>query len=332
MIRRRQFTHAGLLLPLTAALSSQVLSSQALAAKAQGDPSPSSRKILLDTDIGSDIDDAVALAYLLRQPRCELLGITTVTGDAQGRARLAAALCEAASVETPIYPGEETPLFVDSMQTDAPQTRRLKSREATFPNHAAIEFLRDTVHAHPHEVTLLAVGPLTNIATLFARYPETPALLAELVIMGGKFSDYPTPWGPTEWNVIVDPHAARQVFAAAVPKITATGLDITWQVSMSPEEVKARFREDPLLEIVLDWSKVWFEERELLHFHDPLTAATLFNPSLCRFQSGDVYVDLESKPIPGVTSFRENPASTIQVATNVDSDAFFKEYFSVFHQ
>ncbi len=302
-----------------------------MAAKAQAHPqSQAARKVLLDTDIGSDIDDAVALAYLLRQPRCELLGITTVTGNAQGRAQLAAALCKVAGARVPIYPGAEKPLIVESMQTQAPQTQRLTDRQPEFVDNEAINFLRDTIRAHPHEVTLLAVGPLSNIATLFSQDPEIPNLLAELVIMGGKYSDYPTPWGPTEWNIIVDPHAAQQVLASSVPQITATGLDITWQVSMGPEEVAKRFRQDPLLEVVLDWSSVWFAERDLLHFHDPLTAATLFNPGLCRFQSGDVHVDLKSEPTPGVTSFVRNPASTTRVATAVDGEAFFKEYFGVF--
>lgn len=321
MIRRRQFTQAGLLLPL---LGGQTALGPASA------QNPQRRKILLDTDIGSDIDDAVALAYLLRQPRCELMGITTVTGDPQGRAQLAAALCREAGRSIPIHAGLSLPLKVDPMQTEAPQVKRLKGKQPTFADHGAIEFLRETIRAHPGQITLLAVGPLTNIATLFTRDPEIPALLAELVIMGGKYSDYPTPWGPTEWNIIVDPHAAQQIFAAPVQKITATGLDITWQVSMSPKQVARYFRQDPLLEMVLDWSSVWFDERELLHFHDPLTAATLFNPDLCQFHSGDVLIDLGSEPIAGVSSFTPNPASTIQVATHVDVNAFFKEYFSVF--
>ncbi|EED31688.1 purine nucleosidase [gamma proteobacterium NOR5-3] len=321
MIRRRQFTRAGLLLLLVGGFSSSARSTPA---------DDSRRKVLLDTDIGSDIDDAVALAYLLRQPRCELLGITTVTGDAQGRAQLAAALCRAAGVEAPIYPGAESPLVVESMQKEAPQTQRLQGAQPQFVNDQAIEFLRQTIRANPREITLLAVGPLTNIATLFARDPEIPGLLAELVIMGGKFSDYPTPWGATEWNIIVDPHAAKQVFAARVPKITAIGLDITWQVSMSPADVARHFRQDPLLEVVLDWSSVWFAERELLHFHDPLAAAVLFNPGLCNFTAGTVDVNLQSEPTPGVTSFAANTNSVTQVASRVQAEAFFAEYFSVF--
>ncbi|WOJ92177.1 nucleoside hydrolase [Congregibacter variabilis] len=323
MINRRQFTNASLLLPLLSALDASAGSAW---------ESGGHRKILLDTDIGSDIDDAVALAYLLRQPRCKLLGITTVSGNAQGRAQLAAALCRAAEVEVPIYPGIESPLVVESMQTEAPQTQRLKGAQPRFANDQAIDFLRETIRAHPQQITLLAVGPLTNIATLFARDPEIPGLLAELVVMGGKYSDYPTPWGPTEWNIIVDPHAAKQVFATPVPRIRAIGLDITWQVSMSPAEVARHFQRDPLLEIVLDWSAVWFQERELLHFHDPLAAAVLFNRELCSFVTGNISVDLQSEPTPGVTSFAPNSTSMTEVASSVNAEAFFLEYFSVFNE
>ena len=78
-------------------------------------------KVLLDTDIGSDIDDAVCLAYLLAQPACDLLGITTVSGEADKRAMMASALCRVAGVEIPIFPGAEEPLLVPQKQTRAPQ-------------------------------------------------------------------------------------------------------------------------------------------------------------------------------------------------------------------
>ena len=85
-------------------------------------------KVILDTDIGSDIDDAVCLAYLLAQPRCELLGITTVTGEAVKRARMASALCKVAKKKIPIFPGCEKPMFVPQLQTRAPQAEvRLRS-------------------------------------------------------------------------------------------------------------------------------------------------------------------------------------------------------------
>ena len=189
--------------------------------------------------------------------------------------------------------------------------------------------MRTTIRQNPGEVTLLAVGPFTNIATLFKSDPQIPHLLKELVIMGGKFSDYPTPWGPTEWNAIVDPHATAIVFSSGVP-LRAYGLDVTWQLSMTPDQVAKKFKGDKLLEIVLDWSSIWFQERELLHFHDPLAAAALFKPEICTYKRGEVNVELAKGAHKGVTHFKANRASRHQFATSVDGSAFFDEYFSVF--
>ncbi len=286
-------------------------------------------KVLLDTDIGSDIDDAVALSYLLKKPNCNLLGVTTVTGDAVNRARLVKTLCEAAGKNIPIYPGIENPLVIEQRQLSAAQAERLAGTPSSFPEGQAIDFMRTTIRQNPGEVTLLAVGPFTNIATLFKSDPQIPHLLKELVIMGGKFSDYPTPWGPTEWNAIVDPHATAIVFSSGVP-LRAYGLDVTWQLSMTPDQVTKKFKGDKLLEIVLDWSSVWFQERELLHFHDPLAAAAIFNPGICKYKRGHVQVELEEAELLGVTHFQSSQAGKIKAAESVNADRFFQEYFSVF--
>jgi inosine-uridine nucleoside N-ribohydrolase len=125
-----------------------------------------STKLLLDTDIGSDIDDAVCLAYLLAQPACELMGITTVTGEAEKRAMLASVLCKRAGVEVPIFPGAEKPLLGPQRQPKATQSRALRNWEhdREFPRGQALEFLRQTIRTHPGEITLLAIGPLTNVS------------------------------------------------------------------------------------------------------------------------------------------------------------------------
>ena len=141
-------------------------------------------KILLDTDIGSDIDDAIALAYLLAQPQCELLGITTVTGEPEKRAMMASAQCKLAGKNIPIYPGAAEPLLIAQRQPESPQAAKLDrwEHETKFPKGEAIEFLRHTIRAHPGEITLFAIGPLTNIALLFHSDPEIPGLLNQLVV------------------------------------------------------------------------------------------------------------------------------------------------------
>src|SRR5579871_3098050 len=129
---------------------------------------PARIPILLDTDIGSDIDDAVALAYLLKQTRCELVGITTVTGDPEARAMLASAICRSAGrPDIPIHVGAEQPLFVAPRQKSVQQAEVMFG-EAAWPHriytkeNTALKFLRDTIRSQPGELTLLTIGPLTN--------------------------------------------------------------------------------------------------------------------------------------------------------------------------
>ena len=132
--------------------------------------------LLLDTDIGSDIDDAVCLAYLLANPSFDLLGITTVSGDTVQRAQLASVLCRIAGRRIPIHPGRRRTLFDEEMQPHVPQARALDrwAHDTTFTQGEAVEFLRHTIRSRPGEITLLGIGPMSNLAALFAADEATP--------------------------------------------------------------------------------------------------------------------------------------------------------------
>lgn len=285
-------------------------------------------KVLLDTDIGSDIDDAVCLAYLLAQPQCDLLGITTVTGEGSRRAALASALCQVAGRDVPIYVGAEQPLLVEPRQPQAPQAAALGRwpHESDFETGEAIEFLRETIHLHPGEVTLLTIGPLTNAALLFAVDPDIPALLKRLVIMGGSFA----PGIHEEWNLLLDPHAATMVFRAPTTETRVIGLDVTHQVQLPAAEVRARFTH-PLLRPVLDFAEVWFAERDIITFHDPLAAATIFAPQLCSYESGRVTeVQMADGPGQGKVQWQPEADGPHRAAMTVDAAGYFAHFFSQF--
>ena len=319
-------------------------------------------KVILDTDIGSDIDDAVCLAYLLEQSRCELMGITTVTGEAVSRAQMASALCRIAGREIPIYPGVEEPLVAEQKQPKAPQAAVLTAQEKKerFPEGQAVEFLRKTIRKHPGEIHLLTIGPLTNVGLLFGLDPEIPSLLAGLTSMAGVYLKQTRDAHPTEWNISCDPHAAAIVLSKAPEETRLIGLDVTLQVTMSAAEVKERFS-SPLLSRVAEFAEVWFRRAKKITFHDPLAAAVLFNDEICGFQKGGVRVALgdgEEKraaetgiavggaaaresagsgniPPLGATLFKPMQGKSVvgkavSVATTVDAEAFFQEYFSVF--
>ena len=289
--------------------------------------------LLFDTDIGSDIDDAVALAYLLRQPRCELLGITTVTGEPEKRAALADAIVAASGRgDVPVHVGLAAPLLIAPLQPQAAQAEVLTGRahRAFGPRPTAIDFLRETIRARPGEITLLATGPFTNLAVLFALDPEIPTLLKQLVVMGGVYYTRGYDQTNAEWNIRNDPHATAIVFNAPVPRLVAVGLDVTMQCRMPSEEVRARFAQaGPPLDLVLDMAEVWFRHTSQITFHDPLAAALIFEPHLCTLEHQRIEVELTSPRGLGQTYFDDNaPRKPHEIAISVKAEAFFDHYFA----
>lgn len=287
-------------------------------------------KILLDTDIGTDVDDAVALAYLLAHPDCELLGITTVTGEADKRASLASILCKAAGKEIPIYPGADQPMQGKQKQPVAQQAAVLPKwpHETDFPLNQAVDFLANTIRSYPGEITLLTIGPLTNIGMLFSTYPDVSELLSALVIMGGNFDETGPEAGRIEWNFAADLTATEIVYKAPVKLHRSLGVNVTQQVMMGAGQVRERFTA-PLLRPVMDMAEIWFEKfYKSITFHDPLAAATIFEPHLCSYQPGKVVVDNPEKP--GMPIWQPGGADAPhQVAMTVDATRYFEHFFHV---
>ena len=290
-------------------------------------------KILLDTDIGSDIDDAACLAYLLANPDCELVGVTTVSGEPINRAKLVSAICHRANrKEIPIYPGIEYPLFTEQKQPKVPQIEALCAWEhkKIFPEHEAVNFMQRTIRENPGEITLLGIGPLTNIAALFIVDPEIPELLKRLVIMGGLFSEEGTSTEPVEWNILCDPYAAKIVYEKSVNIHRSVGANVTRKkVVMQADEVRRRFSQIDLLQPVLDFAEVWFKERvNRITFHDPLAAATIFDDKICSYKKGQVTVELNENNI-GATGW-DSDGIMHEAAFSVNSNRFFEHYFNIF--
>jgi len=286
--------------------------------------------VLFDTDIGSDIDDALALAYLLCEPRCELLGVTTVTGEPDRRAEMVSAMCRhVGRDDVPIHVGIAQPLLIPQGQPRAPQAAALGARpRAAFGTEpTAVEFLRRTIRARPGEIALLAVGPLTNVAALFAADPEIPALLRSLALMCGRFF---TAMGG-EWNAIGDPHATAIVYGGGPqrrpPRHVSYGLDVTTQCRMSADECRSRFTAR-VLEPVREFAEIWFERHPQITFHDPLAAVGLFEPEVCGYREGEVAVSV-TPPTAGWTVLRRaaDGAGPHRVAETVDAGRFFERYF-----
>ena len=243
------------------------------------------RNIILDTDIG--VDDAFALAYAARTQR--LLAITTVFGNVtvEQAVKNARLFCQKMQIEAPVFRGCSRPL-AQAPTSPATQVHGSDGLGGVFANSFsgeadnAVDFIIRTINAYPDEITLVAIGPLTNIASAINQAPEMITRVKEVVMMGGAFgtsghAGNVTPF--SEFNIWKDPHAADQVLSSALP-IVLVPLDVTHQVLISGEAIRAL--RQPVLEAIsrryLDYS-LQKERFEGMALHDTLTVSWLVNPA-----------------------------------------------------
>src|SRR5689334_17784791 len=182
---------------------------------------PAQEKIIIDTDIGDDIDDAFALALALRSPELQILGISTTFGDTELRAKLADRLLgEAGHQEIPVAAG--TPTSFKSNFTQRQYAEGGHFAKSSHPN--ATDFILDQIRRNPNQITLVAIGPLVNVGALIDKDADTFRKLKRVVLMGGsvyrRYGDmgYAPPRGPEpEWNIKNDIPSAQKLFASGVP-------------------------------------------------------------------------------------------------------------------
>jgi purine nucleosidase len=263
----------------------------AAAASAQRTP------ILLDTDIGTDIDDAYALALILRSPELELLGVTTVAGDAVARARLAARLLAVeggAAARVPVYAGTST-----AAQSIGQTEWAAGFTSPALRTEGGVAFLRQQIEARPGEVTIVAVGELTNVAALLKETPGIAGKIKRIALMGGavRRGGQPGSTPQPEWNIKSNAEAARAVFASGVPLLVAP-LDSTADLKLTPEHRVRIFRRatpltDALAALDFIWRHTnnWKGETPILF--DLLPIAALYTPDIATFERLHVVVDAD---------------------------------------
>lgn len=199
---------------------------------------PSTVNVILDTDIGDDIDDAYALAALATAPECHLLGVTTVFGETDSRAKIAAKLLQVAGKpNVPVHAGRASKHDIGRQY----QWAKSFSSSAIKPE-PAVDFLKQQIDKHPGQITIIAIGALTNIGDLVTAHPEVVAKIKRIVIMGGSvYTGYGTSTVPqVEWNIRCDPPAARAVFNCGAV-ITVAGLEATAMMQFEAEHQKRLF-------------------------------------------------------------------------------------------
>jgi len=197
---------------------------------------PPRMKAVLDTDIGTDIDDAWALGYAVKSPAFELLGVTITDADTPRRAKLACKLLSRLGrSDVPVAVGRRTaavpPDRVDYQFAWAEDFAAY--RPIPTP---AVDFLAETIRRNPGEVTLIAVGPLQNLGDLVRQYPDVVPLVKRVVLMSGSIgANYYGPVPVAEWNVKLAIPEAQAVYAAAWP-LTIVPLDSTSYVRLEDQE------------------------------------------------------------------------------------------------
>lgn len=273
--------------------------------------------ILLDTDIGSDVDDAFAVALILGSPELDLLGVTTVSGDTQARARLAAKmLWEAGKRDVPVVAGEPgKPLVIDQTRWAGGFT----SPQLLTQN--AVDFLKDQFEKRPGEITLVAIGPLTNVAALLRQNPSVARKIKGVVLMGGGiahgYGDNPKP--VPEYNIYADAPAAQTVFAAGVPILMAP-LDVTAMLQVSPADLHRIFtRLTPTTNALALLYFLWGNATPTLF--DPMAVALVIDPTLCETQELAIEVDPN-----GLTRAVEGKPPNARVGLKTDPKRFMDFY------
>lgn len=270
------------------------------------------RKVIFDTDPG--VDDAMALYYALAHPGLDVVGITTTFGNVfvEQAAANALYLCTLAGRSIPVTLGASHPLFKKAESPPdfihgADGLGNLPQRIATLgmpdPRSSA-QFIVDTVRANPGDITLVAVGPLGNLALALQLAPELPTLVREVVLMGGTVRESGNVSPVAEANIWNDPHAADAVFTAGWP-LTMVGLDVTHQVILPLTLFKTiadhhqHAATDTLHHAVRFYSAFYSqhdaEVRQVngCYGHDVLAFLVLTNPELFTLQSGRVRVAVD---------------------------------------
>ncbi|MBI3738526.1 MAG: nucleoside hydrolase [Chloroflexi bacterium] len=263
------------------------------------------KRILFDTDPG--IDDALAILLALASPELRVEGISVVHGNCsvdQAVTNALAVLELAKATDVPVARGFDLPLVQPSLL--APETHgntglgyaELPAPKTNPVTQHGVEFLIEKILSAPGEITLVCIGPLTNVAVAIRKEPRIIQAVKDVIIMGGAIRHEGNTSAVAEFNVYVDPHAAYMVYHSGMP-ITLVPLDVTYQCILTPNDVKRLQKiQSPIPKFVADSTRFYMEYHDEYQkiegcvINDPLALALTFAPHLCDYEEHFVDVDL----------------------------------------
>jgi len=308
-------------------------------------------RIIIDTDpamgtVGGDPEDGLAIMLALNSPEVDVLGITIVQGNApaeMGYSNARHLLTLMGRGDVPLLRGCLRPMSSTRTTQIKLLERRYELKQITVAveppagDADAVSFLIDTVRAKPSDITLVTIGPLTNVATAIQKSQAFTEALRGVVMMGGTVACAGNITPAAEFNFWQDPEAADVVFRSGVP-LTMVGLDVCNKTRLLPEQVEERAAGgSDLGQFVLEAAMPWFramaatEGREGLHLYDSLAMAVAIDSSLVELDECYVEIDAGDRAAQGMSvAFRKpfqrwligNPEPNAHVALDVHVDRF----------
>jgi purine nucleosidase len=300
------------------------------------------KPIILDVDTG--IDDALAMAYALNSPELELLAFTTCFGNVsvQEATRNTLAVLEKAGKKVPVYAGADQSFNGRKKTRSAKHVHgedglgnTLKQEPmAKGESQFAPDFIVQQLKDRPHEITIITVGPLTNLALAIQRAPEIIPLVKEVVVMGGAVKVPGNVNAYAEANIFADPEAAEFVLSSGLP-VHLVGLDVTMQTLLPKPKLDewraagndmARFLAD-MTEFYINYYESSYPDISGCALHDPLAVAVAIDPSFVSAETMNVKVVIEGEEAARTVGHPEGEPQ-VRVCTEVEAERFLDHFLS----
>ncbi|MFD2130869.1 nucleoside hydrolase [Pseudogracilibacillus auburnensis] len=287
--------------------------------------------IIIDTDIGTNADDAIAIALAARSPEISIKGITTVYGNVKIRAAITNQVLRLAGKENiPIYQGIEQPLlrerevFWAGFEGEGLQLGDYIHKK----DKHAVQFIIDMIMNNPGEITLVTIGPLTNIATALIIEPKIAENVKEIIMMAGvtRLGVNRLNLEPIEHNIKCDPEAASIVFRSGAP-ITMVGLDVTRQVFISRLEIEKMVTCNTplanLLSMMME-THMNYLKRDYAYLSDPITVSLLLDRSIVKTKQMEITIENEGRSKFAYTIGTPSKTGNVAVSLEIDRQKFLK--------
>lgn len=297
--------------------------------------------VILDVDTG--IDDALAIAYAVQSPELTIQGITTCYGNipVEDATHNTLAILEYLDCDIPVIPGAHQPLkrkkeqYATHVHGDngLGNVQVLQPTRAASKNHAA-DFIIENVRERPNEVTLIMVGPLTNLALALMKAPEIAEQIGKVVVMGGAVRVPGNVTAAAEANIYSDPEAADLVFRSGVP-LTLVGLDVTMKTLLPKKQLDIwREKNTSFARALADMTEFYISAYESFYpgiagcaLHDPLAVGVVLQPHFVKQVPMHVQVQLDGSAV-GQTVEYPDKEPNIEVCTEVEADKFLEHFLN----